>query len=252
MKRLTRRTFLRAAGGTGVAVAAGARPWSASAAVTDPHLRRSSYAGLVGTTFSVDGGPSLELTAVSDLGRRLARRDDAFTLIFSGPADAVASGIHTLRHPRLGRFELFVSPVDRESGGRYQVVVDRSVGVPAAPPAPPAPAAAPAVAPAVAAAAGEPASHHEPILRRATLHRLARGVRVDLLLRRDRRALLVRAKLVRHGHVVARGLETVRHGRARVRLHGAHRVRRGVYTLVVSATYADGTVLTQRSRVRVR
>jgi hypothetical protein len=256
MKRLTRRTLLRTGGGAGAAIALGLRPWSpavAGAAVTDPHLRRASYAPLVGTTFSVTEGSrtvSLKLLSVSDVARHLAGRDDAFALSFSASGE-LGSGIHTLRHPQLGRFALFLSPVERASGHRYEILVDRSVGVPKDPPSPvSAPA---AVAPGVAAAtAGEPASHHAPILRRATLRRVAHGIRCEVLLRRDRRALLVRAKLVRHGHTVAKGMQTVQHGRARLRMHGAHRVKPGAYVLVVSATYADGTVLTQRKHVRVR
>ena len=76
-------------------------------------------------------GVMLQLDEVADLPR-LAGRDDAFRLEFTGPAEAVQSGIHEFRQAQLGTFVMFVSPVDIVLGSdsRYEVVVDRSVGVP--------------------------------------------------------------------------------------------------------------------------
>jgi hypothetical protein len=50
-------------------------------------------------------------------------------LTFTGPlAQPLESGTHALRHSELGRFELFISPVERPSADcQYQVVIDRSV-----------------------------------------------------------------------------------------------------------------------------
>ena len=120
----------------------GVRPWAAAAAGSG-YLTRSAYAGLEGTHFTVETGAKpvvLRLESVADVAGAASRRalvgsDDAFALTFSGPiADPLDSGIHTMRHPSLGSFELFSSPVDTPDGNRlYEIVVDRSVGVRAAP-----------------------------------------------------------------------------------------------------------------------
>ena len=130
--------------------------------VTAPgYLRRASWVPLTGATVGV-AGATLRLAEVADLPH-LAGRDDAFGLQLTGAAGALAGGIHPFRHAALGSFELFVSPVDTAGGGvqRYEVVVDRSVGVPRSVPKAPstastsAPTAAPA-APAAAHAAPHP------------------------------------------------------------------------------------------------
>ena len=102
-------------------------------------LTRSAYTSLADPRFGAvtAGGltTTLRLTEVADLARAgqepsFAGRDDAFALLFSGPADVVLdSGIHELRHSALGAFSVFISPVQASGGGeqRYEVVVDRSV-----------------------------------------------------------------------------------------------------------------------------
>jgi hypothetical protein len=118
----------------------GVRPWAAATAAataTPGYLTRSGYAGLEGTSFTVEaeGGPvALRLESVKDVAgarvsRALAGSEDSFALTFSGPsADPLDSGIHTLSHPQLGSFELFASPVDDpDAGRRYEIVVDRSL-----------------------------------------------------------------------------------------------------------------------------
>ena len=112
----------------------GLRPWAAAPAVAaGPHLVRSSWAGLVQQSFAV-GSVELRLHAVADVAgaardRSLKGSEDAFALTFSGPAaEALESGIHTLSHPALGPFELFISPVERPGTDRiYEAVIDRSV-----------------------------------------------------------------------------------------------------------------------------
>jgi hypothetical protein len=137
MNEITRRSLLRTGATATAAVVIGVRPWDPAAAgaagVASTPLRRSDYAGLVGTDFAVADAPQaavLRLASVSDLARPALRgSEDAFSLTFSGdtPLD---SGIHGLTHPELGSFDLFVSPVETADRHRYQAVIDRSTGVP--------------------------------------------------------------------------------------------------------------------------
>jgi hypothetical protein len=130
----TRRTLIRNGAAAGLAAALGTRPWSAAAAAASAgHLRRSSYSGLVGQSFGVDS-IELRLVSVSDVAgakssKSLAGSEDAFVLTFSGPRSAPLEGrTHRFRHPRLGTFELFVSPVGLpRDDRRYEAVIDRSV-----------------------------------------------------------------------------------------------------------------------------
>jgi hypothetical protein len=104
----------------------------ASTSATPAYLRRSSYAGLVGSRFSADGS-SLRLASVGDLAGAagdvaLQGHDEAFVLEFDGAA-GLDGGTHGFSHPDLGSFELFASPVGSVEDGsqRYEVVVDRSI-----------------------------------------------------------------------------------------------------------------------------
>jgi hypothetical protein len=136
---LTRRSLLRSAAAAAAASFVGLHVWPpAHAGAAASHLRRSSYAGLVGKSFTADS-VGLKLLAVSDVAgaavdESLAGSEDAFVLEFSGPLDhPLAGGTHTLSHPRLGQFDLFVSAVDQpRPDRRYEAVVDRSVSARAA------------------------------------------------------------------------------------------------------------------------
>jgi hypothetical protein len=239
----------------------GVRPWaaaSAAAGVAPGYLTRSGYAGLEGTTFTVETGGDpvvLRLDSVADVAgaatrRTLAGSEDSFALTFSGALGSpLDSGIHTLRHPRLGSFELFASPVDEPEGSRtYEVVVDRSVPEPAAlRAAPPAPEEAPA--PAAPPAGDAPATA---LLRRASLRRAGRWLRCELVLARSADAQRVRVRLMRNGHVLARARADVADGRAVVRLENDRPLTAARYTLVVTAVQADGTHTVARRRVTVR
>ena len=265
---LTRRSLLRAGAGAGAAAVIGVRPWAAAAAAsTAPgYLTRSGYAGLEGTSFTVETGADpvvLRLESVADVAGATSRRslvgsDDSFALTFSGPLGSpLDSGIHTLRHPRLGSFELFASPVDDPEESRtYEVVVDRSVpersavreapadGALAAPrdPAPPETAAPETPAP------GDPP--RTALLRRASLRRAGRWLRCELTLAVD--AERVRVRLMRNGHVLARTSGRVEDGRAVLRIEGDRPLSAARYTLLVTAVHADGTHTAERRRVTVR
>jgi hypothetical protein len=261
--RLTRRSLLRTGMTAGAAVAIGIRPWAAAAATGPGYLTRSAYAGLEGTSFTVETGAEpvvLRLESVSDVAGAAARRalvgsDDAFALTFSGPlATPLDSGIHTLHHPRIGSFELFASPVDAPDANRsYEVVVDRSIGMasahadaPASPPAPP------------AESLSEPSHGADPdppaatLVRRAELRRAGRWLRCEIALRRSVDAERVRCRLFRGGRLVARAAGDVTERRAVVRLEAAGRLAAGSYTLVVTAIHADGSASSERRRVTIR
>ncbi len=131
---LTRRTLIRNGAAAGMAAMLGTRPWSAApAAASDGHLRRSSYSGLVGQSFSVGSG-ELRLLSVADVAgansaKSLVGSEHAFVLTFSGPRSApLDGGVHRFWHPRLGTFPLFMSPVGLpRDDRRYEAVIDRSV-----------------------------------------------------------------------------------------------------------------------------
>jgi hypothetical protein len=97
-----------------------------------PHLRRAGYLGHVGEDFTVaarrGGTKTLRLVEIADLAG-LDGRDDAFSLVFSGPR-GIGSGIRTFRHSALGTIQLFVSPVGPHAHrGTYEAIVNRSRGV---------------------------------------------------------------------------------------------------------------------------
>lgn len=260
----TRRTLLCAGATAGAAVALGVRPWAAEAAGPG-YLTRSAYAGLEGTSFTVETGARpvvLKLKTVADVAGAASRRalvgsDDAFALTFSGPVDAALdSGIHTLNHPSLGSFELFSSPVDApEEDRHYEVVVDRSVGVaaphreaPKAPEAPRNPEPAPEPKPdAGAEPKGAPA-----LLRRASLKRAGRWARCEVVLTRSTDAQRVRGRLLRKGQLVARSDRAVKDGRAVLRFESERKLAAGTYTLAVTAFDAAGKATSQRVRVTLR
>jgi hypothetical protein len=127
MKRLTRRSFLHAAAAASVV---GLRPWSAATAeaAVPGYLRRSTYLWARRRGYSARvGGRGVPLQLISAKGR-----ENAFSLTFAGPLGRpLVSGIHTLRHPALGTFQLFLSPVGVPQSGRhrYEAVVDRRMSV---------------------------------------------------------------------------------------------------------------------------
>ena len=130
---ITRRSLLRTGAAATAGMMLGVRPWAAApAAAASGHLVRSSYNSLAGQSFAV-GSTGRQLQSISDVAgaardASLAGSEDAFVLTFSGPlAQPLESGIHTLRHPELGTFELFLSPIARPSTECcYEAVIDRS------------------------------------------------------------------------------------------------------------------------------
>jgi hypothetical protein len=233
---LTRRGLLQAGGVAGFAALAGGRPWapaSASAATRPSPLARSTYTGITGTAFQV-GTQTLELVGVADLpsaatDRKLAGSEDAFSLLFTGPAgNPLKQGVQAFSHPQVGNFELFIVPVEMTTGlQRYEVVVNSW-----APPKPPKP--APPHQP--TKDVQNPSKHaHKPALRRVSARRLGRGLACKLTLGPETHVAVVAAWLMRGDRVYASA--SVRHVRGRERvsltLPSAHRLRNGPYHLVV-------------------
>lgn len=272
---LTRRRLVQAGTAAGAALYLGGLASTASASGDVPaFLTRSGYRGLTGSTFTATGPAgipaTLTLTDVADLARTrsepaFAGREDAFALTFSGPRDAVlASGIHELSHPVLGRFSLFITPVGETGGGqRYEVVVDRSVRLATASEQAPAPLAhtnaAVATAPAAAAAparsgrAGTQAHRPVKLVRSAGLARRAGILTCDVRVAPHHGLVSARATLLRDGVEYARAARLLR-GKAGVRLNmrELRKVPAGEYDLRVTVTDVRGrrTVTTRRATVR--
>lgn len=144
---LSRRRFVQAGGGA-VAVAVLSTPAAAAAAnlaelPVRRYLRRSAWARNTGSTVLVDGRVALRVEGVEDLLSARTNPDHAgseaaFALTLVGPR-GLEAGIHAMRHPRLGRFDLHLGPVGAPGARqRYEVVVDRTMPrprrVPVAPP----------------------------------------------------------------------------------------------------------------------
>jgi hypothetical protein len=135
--RMTRRRLLQA-GGAGAALAiagsAGRVVVAGAAGTATGLLRRSRYTPHVGRSFRLTApdGTSImaKLAAVEDLSPtaqpRLRGSDDAFVLIFRGPArPQLAQDVLDIRHPGAGRAALLASPCSRGRHGQdYAVVVN--------------------------------------------------------------------------------------------------------------------------------
>jgi len=129
---LTRRRFVRsgvALGALALAPGAWAKSISRSGGGT---LRRSHFKPLVGAKLRMTGGDTgvhVMLVGIHDLLPVLRPNDpNRFSLLFAVPRDhRCAEGIMTFHHRDLGRFDLFVSPVDRGLKARhYEAVINRS------------------------------------------------------------------------------------------------------------------------------
>lgn len=233
---LTRRHLLTSGAAAAMVIALPSGLAYASAALDPAYLRRASYAGLVGQTFTVSwwgGSARLTLDAVEDLaGKGLAGRDDAFALVFS--ADPSASldrqdGPVTLSHPKLGSFQLFLPPVDRAASRQdYEAIVNRSVGarrrqLPPAPPKHPKPA---------------HHRHRDGFVRRVHAERVKHGVRCSVELSDRLHARRAHGWLMRDGDVVAAAKpHAVHHHHTVLRLVAKGRLPRGDYDLVVATAH---------------
>jgi hypothetical protein len=99
------------------------------------YLERSGYRERIGERF-IAGGHALTLVTVDDVegaqfDERLRGHEAAFSLHFSGPADALPSSLYEVSNDMLGPFPLFLGPVGPARGTQqdYNAVIDRSVRV---------------------------------------------------------------------------------------------------------------------------
>jgi hypothetical protein len=252
---VTRRRLLATGGIAGAAAVVGLRPWApdaaqaAAAPASDvpAYLRRSTYLGLSTPDFTASRAGAvvgLRLLNVQDLAGdpKLAGSDDAFALEFSASNQA-EQGIHTLAHPDLGTFDLFVAPVENRGG--YEGVVNRSVGVPKRVPE----AARPSPQPGTSAAANGaqpptgPSAHphthkkHVAHVARVSARRLAGAVICEIALSADSHVKSATIWLYRGDRVVAATTVGHVHGRRiAARLRFRHRPRGGRYALAIATT----------------
>ncbi len=140
--RLTRARLLKTgamaalvagAGGAGRALAGvGSSDITEGPGIGMPHggpayLHRGSYAPLVGSEFTLHrpGARTLRMKLVETNVRPGV--GDSFSLLFRGRrTSGVESGIFRIEHPRMGSFELFLSPVGRGVKGlNLEAVINR-------------------------------------------------------------------------------------------------------------------------------
>jgi hypothetical protein len=130
---LNRRELIQGGAAAGLVLMFGRVSLARADDAEEPYLHRAHWTGRVGESFG-----TLTLLSVSDVNERLAGRDDAFRLLFSGHA---IEGVTD--------FGLFVAPVGAE-GNRFEAIIDRSIPLPRHAPTPPTAPAPPAPDPPVA------------------------------------------------------------------------------------------------------
>jgi hypothetical protein len=192
---------------------------------------------------------TLRVDEVADLAnaqeRGLAGSDLAFAVLLSGVAGTpLEQGTHKIGFRDGSAGELFLVPVGRTEG-RYEVVVDRSVRLAAAPgPANPPAEGAPVAATPPVAAGDEPALKPEAryaFLKSVSVRRGRPGLRAQVRLAKGSRLKRVSVKVMRDGVVLARGGADVGNNRALVGLRMLAPVRRGSrYDIVVTGVDRAG------------
>lgn len=274
---LSRRTVLQVTGAGALVLTLPTAPsWAAAPAPARraaAHLRRSSYVGLEGARFGA-GSVTLTLAEVTDLAAAatepgLRDHDEAFVATFTGPAsDPLPSGMHAIEHPELGTSALFLTPSGQPRRGviHYDLMIDRTVRIPAALDAlepelaEPAPTTAPSGSPAAAvtpAATAAPVWSPKPdkpskrIRVKPSARRAGKKVRLELRFPGGG-VQSVQVRLRRKGKTHARGEALVRKGRVVMRLDRTRRVARRRYDLVITVTTRSGGVVTITRTVRVR
>lgn len=95
----------------------------------------SAFAGEVGTVFDValPGGDSVGLALTSVSGLQSSENPgngkvyESFSIFFQGPGtQCLGQGTWTIRHQRLGSFELFIVPIGNMEGRfQYQAAFNR-------------------------------------------------------------------------------------------------------------------------------
>jgi hypothetical protein len=107
-------------------------PAAPAAPVAAGPLSREAWAPHRGSRLRIVGADgtrlSVRLHDVGDLAGAPAGASDAFALVLRGARGrGLAGGTYTVVHPRVGRHELFLTPVDRGKKGQdYQIIVNRT------------------------------------------------------------------------------------------------------------------------------
>lgn len=241
--------FISGRGGIALAADGGADSEVAS------HLLRSSYAGLEGRPFRLAAGASattVTLDAVSDLAGTPAGSDDAFALVFSGPAaEAATQGVKRVTNSQLGSFDMFLVPVDAPGAEQsWEAVVNRSVGAPRRPPAPGGTHGS-QEAPEDASTPDGGAARRHAVIRRVSGRRTPRGATLDVLLAPDADVEHVAAWLVRGRRVLGTASrDDVRSRRLTLRVKTRRPVSAAPHALLVIALTADGAMVSKRVPAR--
>jgi hypothetical protein len=104
------------------------------AGVGAPPMARSSFTPHVGSVFQIrPAGAAPVPVRLTEIGNvsRMPGHDDAFSLLFTANRGSapLTGGIHTLRHPQLGRMSLYLEPVGRGAMVRdYEAIINRVPG----------------------------------------------------------------------------------------------------------------------------
>jgi hypothetical protein len=95
------------------------------------NMGKESFAEHVNSEFQIlkEETPALTLKLVEVSGPGVEHGQEQFALLLQGPLETpIGQGIHTVRHERLGTFDLFLVPVGREREGMlYEAAFNRFV-----------------------------------------------------------------------------------------------------------------------------
>lgn len=94
------------------------------------------FAGLLNSTFTIQADDAqrinAELVQISE--RRLAGRQEMFSMVFRGPTDfALGQALRHFHHEDTGDFELFITPTRQDEQGFYYEAVFNLIREPAEP-----------------------------------------------------------------------------------------------------------------------
>lgn len=253
---LTRRRLLQGGAGALAVAVIDLHSWvpafASSINSAPAYLQRSSYTPLLGQNFAanIEGqAQTLKLLSISDVERTgLVGANDAFVLELSGAlGKSIEQGIHTLKHPTLGTFNLFLTPVDQpRSAQNYAIVIDRSVAIgDTEVPAP----ATTTVEDAQPNSLGpqnsahslrpKPSAHHS-VFHEIQVHRAGRDVAATITFAPHAHVESLHAWLLHDDRPLAAATHHVDGSHAHLRLHPARRPAAGGYEIKLIATATEG------------
>lgn len=97
----------------------------------DMDLTHETLTNFLNTEFQVDrGGEKIQLFLIEISKLKKNERQEQFSIVFRGPLEPpLSQGIHQFQHAKIGSFELFVVPINRdEEGYQYEAVFNRLAG----------------------------------------------------------------------------------------------------------------------------